>query len=80
MLEGRDGKPVFHLGASSFDGAIVSFLIQQGADVNATYPRGTTALHWAETSEAVERLVAAGMNIESKDCVGCTPLHFAANR
>jgi ankyrin repeat protein len=67
------------------DNTAVRTLLGQKADVNATLPDGTTALHWlvqgavqAEDLETVGLLIQAGANVKVKDRYGFTPLYFAA--
>jgi ankyrin repeat protein len=62
------------------DPAAVRTLLQQKADVNATLPDGTTALHWAAHSDDVDMvglLLGASANVAVKDRYGFTPLYFA---
>ena len=62
------------------DAAAVKRLLQQKADVNAAFPDGATALHWAAQSDdlgTVELLIQAGANVKAKDRYGFTPLYFA---
>mmetsp|Transcript_32360 Transcript_32360/g.50405 ORF Transcript_32360/g.50405 Transcript_32360/m.50405 type:complete len:334 (-) Transcript_32360:1069-2070(-) len=47
-------------------------------DVSTRDLWGQTALHWAETVETAQVLVAAGAKIGWKDPTGDTPLHWAA--
>jgi uncharacterized protein len=63
------------------DQAAVQALLRQKADVNATLPDGTTALHWAAQADDLETvglLIQAGANVQAKDRYGFTPLYFAA--
>ena len=56
-------------------------LIQARADVNATSPDGTTALHWAAQRNdrtLVEMLVRAGAKADVKNDYGATPMSEAA--
>lgn len=57
-------------------------VLKQRADVNATQPDGTTALHWAahwNDVEAVTLLVRAGANANAKNRYGATPLSEAVS-
>lgn len=57
-------------------------LLDQKANVNATSPDGTTALHWAvhnADAEMVERLIRAGANVNVKNEFGTTPISEAVN-
>ena len=63
------------------DQPAVRALLRQKADVNATLPDGTTALHWAVQADDLEStgwLIEAGANVKVKDRYGFTPLYFAA--
>jgi hypothetical protein len=53
------------------------------ANVNATYDKGKTSLHWAVISgdlKMVAYLIAKGAKLDAKDDYGDTPLHKAAFR
>lgn len=59
----------------------VHHLIQQGVDVNAAEPDGTTALHWAAYSNATEMaqaLLSAGAVANVGNRYGVRPLSLAA--
>ena len=59
---------------------LVEFLLQHGADVNATDRGGLTPLHWAcvyHDVELVKLLVQHGANIHARDPLAQTPLHKA---
>jgi len=63
------------------DRALAVALIERQADVNATEPDGTTALHWAafnRDTDLVERLLRAGANPNAANDYGATPLRVAA--
>jgi uncharacterized protein len=67
---------------SSGDRAGALRLIEQRADVNATQPDGTTALHLAAEREdvsLVQKLVAAGANAAARNRYGVAPLSVAAS-
>jgi uncharacterized protein len=56
-------------------------LIDQGANVNATEPDGTSALMWAvhfDEVPLVERLIAAHANVRAVNAYGATPMYEAA--
>ena len=56
-------------------------LVQEKADVNATEPDGTTALHWAsyrDDVESAELLIKAGANVNAANDLGATPLWTAS--
>lgn len=69
--------------AKDSDLAQVRALLKQHADVNASEPDGTTALHWAARSDDIELaklLIAAGANVRAADRYGMTALTLAAMR
>jgi len=55
-------------------------LIRLGASVTTGDSKGLTALHWTAASSEAELLVpvllARGSNIDARDELGRTPLHF----
>jgi ankyrin repeat protein len=61
----------------------IRFLLERGADPQATNDRGETALHlvvgWCD-SELVELLLAKGADAKQEDGAGRTPLHIACRR
>ncbi len=63
------------------DRAGVRTLLAQGANVNATQPDGTTALHWAARMGDVDTaklLLKAGAKASAATRYGVTPLHLAS--
>ena len=63
------------------DRQTVLALIEQGADVNAAHPNGTTALHWAvhqNDVDLVRRLIKAGADVRVENDFGATPMSEAA--
>ena len=67
--------------AKAGDKVAIKTLIQQKADVKATMPDGTTALHWAayhDDSESVDILLKAGASPSAANDLGATPLWLAA--
>ena len=63
------------------DGAAVTRLLAESADVNARQPDGATALHWAahhDDLETVEQLLAAGADPRAANDYGATPVWLAA--
>ena len=61
--------------------AAVTRLLDDGADVNAAEPDGTTALHWAvlrDDQDAVRQLIGAGAHADAANRYGVTPLALAA--
>jgi len=67
--------------ARNADREVVRRLVQEKADVNATEPDGTTALHWAsyrDDVESAELLIKAGANVNAANDLGATPLWTAS--
>jgi ankyrin repeat protein len=62
------------------DANAVRALLEQKADVAATDPDGSTALHWAaqrNDTKLVDTLIAAGANAKAATRYQITPLYFA---
>ena len=67
--------------AQTNDATVALAAIEDGVDVNAKSPDGTTALHWAVYNgnvALVERLIAAGADVAAANEFGSTPLAEAA--
>jgi len=65
------------------DATAIRTLIRQKADVNATEPDGTTALHWAADMghvELVDLLLKAGAKLKVANRFGSTPFGLAAGK
>src|SRR5712691_4354627 len=63
------------------DKAALRTLLQQKADVNAAQIDGATALHWAvyrNDLEAADLLIRAGVNVDTANREGVTPLAMAS--
>jgi len=63
------------------DATVALAAIEDGVDVNAKSPDGTTALHWAvyhDDVALVERLIRAGADVRAANDFGSTPLAEAA--
>lgn len=64
-------------------GKMINF-IQVNDYHNNYYDRGLTALHWTAASPEAELLVpvllARGSNIDARDSLGRTPLHFHSSQ
>ncbi|MDR6208109.1 ankyrin repeat domain-containing protein [Paraburkholderia graminis] len=58
---------------------LVERMIRAGADVNASYKSGKTALHMAGFAPLMEVLIASGARVDARDEQGRTPLHMAAD-
>ena len=81
LLVGCGESPNELLHQAVIDGNIeaVKQHIAAGADVNAKAENGVTPLHWTETEEIAELLIAQGADVNAKDdWSGSTPLHRAA--
>lgn len=57
---------------------IMEFLLRNGADATLANVHGQTALHYAQSTRAIECLLDHGAGIDAKDSVGRTPLMTAA--
>ncbi len=67
--------------AKDQDWVAVGGLLDHGADPNAEYGDGTTALHWAsywDSLEGASRLIEAGANVNATTDLGVPPLWPAA--
>ncbi|KAF3028327.1 hypothetical protein E8E12_000223 [Didymella heteroderae] len=75
------GNTALHCAASEESEAVVRFLLDRGAEIDARAKYGETALHVAVLggNEAMMRLlVDKGANVKAKDCDGATVLHWAS--
>jgi ankyrin repeat protein len=64
----------------SQDRARIAAALKQRADVNASQPDGSTALHWAVYAEDItttDLLIRAGARVEVANALGVTPLLLA---
>ena len=74
------GLPDLVAAARGSDDQAVRDLLEAGADPDAAYGDGTTALHWAAHRDAhalVVDLLAAGADVNAADDHGVTPLSLA---
>lgn len=74
------GDPAVLEAARRGDATAMRALLKARADVNATSPDGTTALHWAASRndvEAVNLLIRAGADVKKANRYGVTPLLLA---
>ncbi len=74
------GNRPLHYAARSNDADMVAWLLDSGAEVNATNDRGVTPLHRAVQvgGKSVTLLIDAGADVNAADEAGRTPLHWAA--
>src|SRR5215831_556790 len=67
--------------ARNADRDVMRAVLQKGANVNATEPDGSTALHWAsyrDDLEGAELLIRAGAKVNAANDLGATPLWAAS--
>jgi ankyrin repeat protein len=82
LIWGKTPVPELSVAVKAGDVGAVHALLNQHADVNATEPDGTTALHWAVRASGVELtelLVRSGANVNAVNRYGITPLSLAAS-
>ena len=76
----REGWTPLHYAASSPDAHTIAFLLDEGAQIDAMAPNGTTALMMAAgygTEEAVALLLARGANANLRNHLGLSAKDFA---
>ena len=77
-----DGMTALHFAAQNGDTAVVGYLIEHGADINAqddVFSR--TAIHFAAEQgnlDCIKYLAEHGANLQDKDNFGATAFHYAA--
>jgi hypothetical protein len=75
-----DGHTVLHLAVICGNLAMVKYLLQAGADVDALDNEDHSAVHWAVVcgqARILEVLSAAGAAGDLPDCHGAHPVHYA---
>jgi len=78
-LENAGWTPLIYAATGGFD-AIVSYLLAEGANINASSPNGTTALMMAVREgkgSTVELLVAKGADVNRRNQTGASALDWA---
>ncbi|XP_056640906.1 serine/threonine-protein phosphatase 6 regulatory ankyrin repeat subunit B [Diorhabda sublineata] len=83
LVDGRDedGFTPLHLAVIAGNMQLVTFLLANGADVNAVDNEKHTVVHWAAVcgeTAALRAVLAAGANVSTPDVHGGYPLHYAA--
>ena len=77
------GSTALHLATDRGDATMATFLLSQGADVNATNPYGMTPLHIAVIMRRLEMarlLLEHGAAVNAQTSTNQTPLHHAVLR
>jgi len=81
LAAARAAEPPLVAAAKARDWEALERLLEQGADVDAKTPDGTTALHWAsywDNVQAAERLIRARADVNAANELGATPLWNAS--
>jgi uncharacterized protein len=81
MIAATDSRPPIIDAAKRGDRQALQALIEKHADVTASDPDGSTALHWASYRDDVESadlLIRAGARVNAANDLGATPLWTAA--
>src|SRR5437588_2584594 len=81
LLAAGAARPPLVDAAKNGDKDSLRSLLQKKADVNATEPDGSTALHWASYRDDVETadlLIKAGAKVNAANDLGATPLWTAS--
>ena len=76
-----NGSQAIHFAAEIGDNVLISFLLEQGANIEAKNDSGRTPLHlaaWEGQKDAITLLFSLNANIEAQDNFDLTPLHLAA--
>jgi ankyrin repeat protein len=69
--------PPLHLAPSV---EIATLLIKHGANAKLLDINGVTALHQARSDDLIRYFISLGIDVNSQDKAGDTPLHYAARR
>ncbi|XP_072391834.1 uncharacterized protein [Diabrotica undecimpunctata] len=83
LVDGRDedGFTPLHLAVIAGNMQLVTFLLANGANVNAVDNEKHTVVHWAAVcgeTAALRAVLAAGAHVSTPDVHGGYPLHYAA--
>jgi ankyrin repeat protein len=81
LVVGAADRPPLIDAAKNTDSEAVRALLKQGANVNAPYGDGTTALHWASYRDdltSADLLIRAGAKVNAANDLGATPLWAAS--
>lgn len=76
-----DGMTALHFAAQNGDTAIVQYLVEHGANINAQDEiMSRTAIHFAAEQgnlDCIKYLTEHGANLQDKDSIGATAFHYA---
>lgn len=81
-IQGYFGRTALHYAVREQLPDVVRFLLNQGADVNATTHYFYTPLHYAaclQNEEIIQILLNAGADLNLKSRIGATPLHLVSD-
>ncbi|KAF8670409.1 hypothetical protein HU200_050714 [Digitaria exilis] len=81
--QGRTGCLPLHMASANGHLAVVEYLIQNGANVNATNLEKNTALHWACLNghiEVIKALISAGASVSALNSHEKTPMDEAVTK
>lgn len=76
--KGHMGRRPLHIAVENNDLPMVRYLLESGANVDATRDNADTPLFWAPTSTIAQSLINAGASLHAKDFAGREPIHWAA--
>lgn len=75
---GHMGRRPLHIAVDVQNIALVRFLLQAGAEVDARRERGDTPLYWARDAATATLLIEAGASVHALDFSEREPIHWAA--